>query len=88
MQLMHEGDVWELYIPSELAYGDMQVRRGPRSFCRFSFSLCYFFSTLRSPLCCALALQKLQETVSSTALLFLRTCSGSLSVLSVASTFG
>jgi len=22
MQLMHEGDFWELYIPSELAYGD------------------------------------------------------------------
>ena len=22
MQLMVEGDVWELYIPSELAYGD------------------------------------------------------------------
>eukprot|EP00051_Salpingoeca_urceolata_P026829 m.478906 g.478906 ORF g.478906 m.478906 type:complete len:163 (+) comp21269_c0_seq1:174-662(+) len=22
MQLMHEGDKWELYIPSELAYGD------------------------------------------------------------------
>lgn len=25
MQLMHEGDKWELYIPSELAYGDSQV---------------------------------------------------------------
>lgn len=25
MQLMHEGDKWELYIPSELAYGDRQV---------------------------------------------------------------
>ena len=22
MQMMHEGDRWELYIPSELAYGD------------------------------------------------------------------
>ena len=22
MQLMREGDVWELYLPSELAYGD------------------------------------------------------------------
>lgn len=22
MQLMHEGDRWELFIPSELAYGD------------------------------------------------------------------
>eukprot|EP00965_Chrysotila_dentata_P142996 4725569-Pleurochrysis_carterae.AAC.1 len=22
MQMMHEGDKWELYIPSELAYGD------------------------------------------------------------------
>ena len=22
MQLMKEGDTWELYIPSELAYGD------------------------------------------------------------------
>lgn len=27
MQLMGEGDKWELYLPSELAYGDMQ--RGP-----------------------------------------------------------
>ena len=24
MQLMKEGDKWELYIPSELAYGDRQ----------------------------------------------------------------
>jgi FKBP-type peptidyl-prolyl cis-trans isomerase FklB len=24
MQLMHEGDMWELYIPSDLAYGDSQ----------------------------------------------------------------
>ena len=24
MQLMGEGDKWELYIPSELAYGDRQ----------------------------------------------------------------
>ena len=24
MQLMGEGDKWELYLPSELAYGDMQ----------------------------------------------------------------
>lgn len=24
MQLMHEGDKWELFIPSELAYGDAQ----------------------------------------------------------------
>jgi FKBP-type peptidyl-prolyl cis-trans isomerase FklB len=25
MQLMHEGDKWELTIPSELAYGDRSV---------------------------------------------------------------
>ena len=24
MQLMGEGDKWELYVPSELAYGDRQ----------------------------------------------------------------
>mmetsp|Transcript_3070 Transcript_3070/g.5858 ORF Transcript_3070/g.5858 Transcript_3070/m.5858 type:complete len:153 (-) Transcript_3070:127-585(-) len=27
MQLMKEGDVWELYIPSELAYGDRGAGR-------------------------------------------------------------
>lgn len=25
MQLMKEGDKWELYIPSELAYGDRNM---------------------------------------------------------------
>lgn len=28
MQLMKEGDLWELYIPSELAYGDAGVGNG------------------------------------------------------------
>ncbi len=35
MQLMKEGDHWELYIPSELAYGD--ANRSARSFCSSSF---------------------------------------------------
>lgn len=28
MQLMKEGSFWELYIPSELAYGDKGSRSG------------------------------------------------------------
>ena len=29
MQLMVEGDEWELYIPSDLAYGDRGTPGGP-----------------------------------------------------------
>merc|ERR1719440_450794 len=29
MQLMHEGDKWELYIPSELGYGSQGTPGGP-----------------------------------------------------------
>merc|ERR1719262_1126385 len=29
MQLMHEGDKWELYIPAELGYGDQGTPGGP-----------------------------------------------------------
>ena len=41
LQLMHEGDVWELYIPSDLAYGEKGTGKdiGPNSTLVFKVEL-------------------------------------------------
>ena len=41
LQLMHEGDVWELYIPHDLAYGERGTGKdiGPNSVLKFKVEL-------------------------------------------------